>query len=85
MNAAVYLLSCATNLVCCWLLLRAWARVRLRLLLWSGLCFAGLALSSAMVFVDLILFPAIDLYLLRLGISVAAMLLLVSGLILEQP
>lgn len=67
------------------MLLRAYFHVRRRLLLWSGLCFGGLALASAMVFVDLVIFPKIDLYLWRLGISVVAMLLLVYGLILEQP
>jgi hypothetical protein len=84
-NATVYLLALATNLLCCWMLLRAYFHVRRRLLLWSGLCFGGLALASAMVFVDLVIFPKIDLYLWRLGISVVAMLLLVYGLILEQP
>lgn len=84
MNTAVYLLATATNLVCFWLLLRAYKSVRKQLLLWSGLCFAGLALSSAMVFVDLVIFPSVDLYLWRLGISAAAMGLLVYGLLLEQ-
>jgi hypothetical protein len=83
-NTVVYILAVATNLVCSWLLLRAYSRVKKQLLLWSGLCFAGLALSSAMVFVDLVMFPAVDLYLWRLGISAAAMGLLVYGLLLEQ-
>lgn len=84
MNAIVYLLAVAANLVCSWFLLRAWRRVRKPLLLWSGLCFAGLGLSSAMVFVDLVLFPSVDLFLWRLGIAVGAMILLVYGLIFEE-
>ncbi len=85
MRTTVYLLAFATNLVCSFLLLRAYRQVMKRLLLWSGLCFAGLALSSAMVFVDLVLLPAVNLFLCRLGISVAAMGLLIYGLILEEP
>ncbi len=85
MRAAVYVLSFATNLVCAFLLLRAYQRVLKRLLLWSGLCFAGLALSSAMVFVDLIVFPEVDLFLLRLVLGIGAMALLIYGLIFEEP
>lgn len=85
MRSAVYILASLTNLACALLLLRAYRAVGRRLLLWSGLCFAGLALSSAMVFVDLVVFPEIDLYLYRLLISVAAMSLLIYGLIMEEP
>ena len=85
MRAVVYLLSFATNLVCAILLLRAYQRVLKRLLLWSGLCFAGLALSSAMVFVDLIVVPEVDLFPLRLLVGIAAMALLIYGLIFEEP
>ena len=85
MNSVVYLLASVTNLGCAFLLLRAFASVRRRLLLWSGLCFAGLAASSLLVFVDLVMLPETDLYLLRLAIGVVAMGLLVYGLILEEP
>ena len=84
MRAAVYLFATATNLLCSFLLLRAYRNVARRLLLWSGLCFGGLAVASAMVFVDLILFPGVDLFVLRLAIAVVAMGLLVYGLIFEE-
>lgn len=84
MRIAIYLLAFATNLLCSFLLLRAYRQVMKSLLLWSGLCFAGLALASAMVFVDLVLFPRVDLFLIRLGISVAAMGILIYGLIFEE-
>ena len=85
MRAAVYVIAFGTNLTCAVLLLRAYHRVMKRLLLWSGLCFAGLALSSGMVFIDLVLFPATDLFLFRLVLAVAAMSLLIYGLIFEEP
>jgi hypothetical protein len=52
--------------------------------LWSGLCFAGLALSNALLFVDLVLLgETTDLYPCRLGTAAVAMALLVYGLVWE--
>ena len=84
MAAAVYLLGFFTALPCAWLLLRAYFHVRKRLLLWSGLCFAILSLSNLLVFIDLVVFPRVDLYLLRLVTAAIAMLLLLYGLIWES-
>ena len=60
MAATVYVLCTLTSLLCTALLLRAYARNRVRLLLWGGLCFAGLAANNAFLFVDLIVLPDID-------------------------
>ena len=46
MAAAIYLLCMLTSMACAGLLLVAWRRSRYRLLLWSGLCFAGLTLNN---------------------------------------
>ncbi len=53
MLAIVNVLGTLTVGLCAFLLLRAYARVRQRLLLWSGLCFVGLTISNAILFVDL--------------------------------
>jgi hypothetical protein len=53
-------------------------------LLWSGLCFTALTVSNALVFVDLVVFPDLDLYLFRLGTAALGMLLLVYGLVFES-
>lgn len=80
----VYVLGALTCLLCAVLLLRGYARGRRRLLLWSGLCFAGLTISNSLLFIDLVLLPVtVNLYLLRLATAAAAMLLLVYGLIWE--
>ena len=84
MASAVYILGALTTLVCCMLLLRGYFRGRKRLLLWSGLCFAGLTLSNALVFIDLALAPGINLYVWRLSSAALAMLLLLYGLIWES-
>jgi hypothetical protein len=63
------------------LLLRAYARSRVRLLFWSGLCFTGLALNNALLFIDLIVLPQRDLLLLRSIPALIGLLLLIYGLI----
>jgi hypothetical protein len=81
MAPAVYILGALTTLACAILLLRGYARARRALLLWSGLCFAGLAISNLLIFVDLVIVPQIDLYPLRLATAAVAMMLLLFGLI----
>jgi hypothetical protein len=80
----VYLLGALVTALCAVLLLRGYARSRSRLLLWSGFCFIGLTISNALLFVDLQIFPEVDLYMWRLGTAAGAMLLLVYGLVFES-
>lgn len=84
MNATLYILTSLTTLLCAVLLLMAYSRVHRRLLLWSGLCFVGLTVSNFLIVVDLVMFPSIDLYSYRLGVSAVAMVLLICGLIWES-
>lgn len=84
MAPVVYMLGAFISLCCGVLLLRSYGSVRKRLLLWSGLCFVGLAISNVLIFVDLVIFPEINLYPLRLGTAAASMLLLLYGLIWES-
>ncbi len=80
----VYVLGTLTSLVCAVLLLRGYARGRKKLLLWSGLCFVGLTLSNGLLFVDMVLIPWANLYVLRLATAAAAMTLLLYGLVWES-
>jgi len=77
----VYLLCLATSLACAVLLLRAYRQSRARLLFWSGLCFVGLALNNALLYVDLVVFPQVDLFAVRSLPTLAGLLLLIYGLI----
>jgi drug/metabolite transporter (DMT)-like permease len=52
MAALVYVLCALTSLACAVLLLRGYRRSRVRLLWWSGLCFAGLFLNNALLVLD---------------------------------
>ena len=86
MNAiapAVYVLGFAVTLACGVLLFRAYSAVGKRLLLWSAVCFCGLAISNLLVFIDLVLLPTVDLYPLRLITAAASMMILLYGLIWE--
>lgn len=83
MVSTIYILGGAVCLLCGILLLRGYSAGRQRMLLWSGVCFLGLSLSNFLVFVDLIIFPEIDLYPLRLTSAAAAMAVMLYGLIWE--
>ena len=80
---AIYLLSAVTSLVAAWLLLRYYLARRTMLLLWSCIGFAGLALNNVLVYVDLVLFPTVDLSLERTLAGAAGMLALLYGLVWE--
>jgi hypothetical protein len=84
MASVVYLLCALTAIVCAWLLMQAYfARGRYRLLLWSGLCFVGLAANNLLLVVDKLVLPAIDLSLARTGVALLAMAVLLYGLVMD--
>jgi len=78
-----YIFGFLVTLCCGVLLTRAYAAGKKRLLLWSAVCFFGLAVNNLMVFVDLVLLPRVNLYLPRLIVATASMLILLYGLIWE--
>ena len=79
----LYYLCLLAALICASLLLRGYRRSRTPLLLWSGLCFCGLAVSNGLRVVDLVLIPQGDLFLWRNATTFVSMLLLLYGLIWE--
>ena len=87
MAELVYLLCALTSAGCAVLLLRRFAQVRSRrgsgLLLWSSVSFSGLAVANSVLFIDLVLFPSIDLSLLRAVVGAVSSVALVIGLIWE--
>jgi hypothetical protein len=84
MAVTVYILCTLTSSLCAVLLMREHVRSRSRLLLWSALSFAGLAISNALVFVDFVVFPATDLAVYRSATFFVATTLLVYGLVRES-
>ena len=84
MTIALDVLTLLTTILCAGLLLRAYQNVRKRLLLWSGLCFVGLAIANILRIADLRIFLQSDLYTYRLGTTAIAMCLLLWGLVWES-
>jgi hypothetical protein len=78
-----YFICVLTSILCAALLVRAYRATRTRLLLWSSLCFVGLALNNVLLFTDMFIVPTINLELWRSGTALASMLLLLVGLIWE--
>ena len=83
LGTIVYALCALTSIACAILLLRGYRRSRVRLLLWSGLCFAGLALNNLLLFIDVRVVPEADLSLVRSIPAVAGVVILIYGLIWE--
>jgi hypothetical protein len=85
MAEVVYALCALTSIACAALLIRSYLTTHVRLLLWSSLCFVGLALNNVLLFIDLIVVPQVDLEVWRLGVALLAMLMLLFGLLWESP
>jgi hypothetical protein len=81
-----YLLCAVTALACTWLLLRGYRRSGVRLLLWCGIFFVMLSIENIILFVDVVIFPEIEMDWLipvRRSIAVVGVALLLYGLIWE--
>ena len=85
LQSAVYLLCLVTSIICAMLLARSYVRTRMRLLLWSALCFTFLALNNLIVVIDILVLPTlVDLSLLRLVASLVAVSVLLYGFVWES-
>jgi hypothetical protein len=76
---AVYLLCFLAATLCAIMLGRSFHRTRHALLFWSTLCFSMLALNNLVLVLDLVVFPQLDLAILRGLIAVAAISTLLFG------
>ena len=83
MATAVQIFRPLTSTACAALLLRAYLRGRVRLLLWSTICFALLAVNNVLLVVDLAVVPDTDLSVWRTATALAGLLALLYGLIYD--
>ena len=82
MEAAVYILCMTTAVACAILLLRAFTRSRVWLLLWTGLFFITLSVENVLLFVDRVLLPeTVDLSLWRAPVALLGVSVLLFGMI----
>jgi len=85
MPEIVYVLCALTSVLCAGLLIRSYRSNKSRLLLWSTLCFVGLALNNILLLVDLVLTgDAVDLRLFRSFSALVALATLIIGLVWES-
>ena len=84
-KVVLYVIALLTSFACMLLLFRAYLDSRLRILLWSALCFVGLTVNNALLFVDLaVLGDAVDLRAYRHASALIGMLFLIYGFIRES-
>lgn len=83
MSDLVSVLCALTSLACATLLWRGFRRTHARLLLWSALAFAFMTAGNAFLVLDVAVFPALDLSLLRVGAPLVGVACLVYGLVWE--
>ena len=81
MAEVVYALCGITSAMCALLLLRAFRRTGVRLLLWATICFLTLCAQNVLLFLDLVVFINVDLSALRAITGAAGVSALLFGII----
>ena len=85
MAALIYSLCALTSIACMVLLWRSWRASGARLLFWSAMCFGALSVNNVLLVVDRVVLPTqVDLVTWRLVWALAAVLLLLFGLVWEE-
>jgi hypothetical protein len=82
MATGVYFLCALTSLACAIQLLRAYRADRVSLLLWTALCFCGLAANNIIMLLDVLL--ELDVTVWRKLPALAGVALLLHGLISDS-
>lgn len=81
----LFVLAIATSLGCTVLLFRRYLDTRLRILLWSSLCFVCLTVNNVLLFIDVVMLPQIiDLRVARHSMALIGMMFLLYGFIRES-
>lgn len=83
LQPSVYLLCMISSLVCLILLARGYLRTRVKLLFWGALCFVGYAVNNLFLFLDVVMFPDVNLIAARNLSTFFALAVLFYGLIWE--
>jgi hypothetical protein len=80
-KVALYGVAVLLSLACTLLLGRGYARQRIPLMMWSAICFVGLTVNNVALFLDLVIFPNLDLRLERLIPALAGVVCLLCGFV----
>lgn len=63
--AAIYFLCALLSCGCAIMLLRSYFRHSNKLIFWATVCFIGMAINNLILVVDILVFPEVDLSMLR--------------------
>jgi hypothetical protein len=77
----VYVLCALTSTACAVLLWRGYRQSRARLLMWSSICFMGLALNNVLLILDVRVLADVDLAIWRTIPALIGVAALVYGLV----
>jgi hypothetical protein len=81
MASIFYALCALAAAFCAYVLLRAYNSIRYRLLLWGGFCFIGLTLNNALLIIDKMVLPEVNLFTWRLVVALVALLIMLYGIL----
>jgi hypothetical protein len=81
--ALIYGLCLAASASCAALLGRAYLRSGTRLLLWTAVSFCFFALNNLVLVVDMVVLPAVDLWVWRQAAAGAGLAVLIFGFVWE--
>jgi hypothetical protein len=84
LRIALYSLAILTSLGCTVLLIRGYRERRYSLLLWSAICFACLTANNVLLFVDMLVIPAMDLRVWRLVAALAGVVCMLYAFLWES-
>lgn len=81
MAELVYILCGITSGLVAVALFLQYCRLRTKFLLWSSLCFVGIALNNALLVMDMVVFPNIDFSLPRIHLALLGVSAMIFGFI----
>ena len=84
MATAVFIVCALTSIICAVLLARGYFLTRTRLLLWTSLGFAGLAVNNLLLVADEVIFTSRDFAVARSATALAGVAILLFGLIWDS-
>lgn len=83
LESSIYLLCFLTSVICLALLARGYRRSGVKLLLWTSIAFVAIAINNFFLFLDVVLFPNIDLMPYRVTSSFIGTAIMFYGLVWE--
>ena len=79
----IYSLCILTCWSCTFLLWRGFKTSRTPLLLWSAVCFLFLGVANLLLFADLVVYPDVNLLVVRNAVTLAGLVIFIAGLVFD--